>query len=61
MLSDKQFMINKALGSKRVAEKKRDTAYNTKAHSKALHKAKGIKFDRGDIDSSAYDNKRNKK
>lgn len=29
-MSDKQFLINRALGPKRVAEKKRDTAYNKK-------------------------------
>lgn len=29
-MPDKQFLINRALGPKRVAEKKRDTAYNKK-------------------------------
>jgi len=41
MKSDKQFLIDRALGPKRVAEIKKETAYNTKAKSKAIEKKKG--------------------
>ncbi len=39
-MNDKQFLINRALGTKRVTEKKKETTYNKKALSKALSKAK---------------------